>query len=608
MGDRPRLTRTGTGDDAYRTFNGQCGLPLTRVEICKNALGLCAHIPYCGSLLPQSRLNVYYCGNVTHRSNLTLAALASATMPGIAVSGTRSSNQASAGDRDAGIDLAIIQDGPGRLYDVIVSSTDEGKKRLRQRVKAAVTLSRAKEPGGLGFAMERILAYEQGENAEGPTGLNAVVIMSHCEGASVALRSLDAQDCVAIGTAIGAIHRLGGAFLRDESYPSFTTANIKQQLLSWISRLSKAGHIPQEIIRSWSDIVNTSGLWSFTTCPVHGGFDDGDFLFSDTSLTAVYNWQDMQINDPARDLAWIFAKLDEPRRNALIGAYGRMMGSRLDPMIMLRANLWLQMEQVGDFISALDHADNEGILQFKAQVEHLAHQLTSRQSAQQRSNAQSRNTHAPSTITVGTLLDNPGRVSEDHGPSSATPGPVQRASGETKRQSPDAGRPAFGESDRQTPDGQDHPLRVADEADEASSATIVVSSIKPLHPPVSQENEAQEAPSTGPDVDETPGSMTHGDIPEETVPAGDDPADNDPADNVPAEKGSADQASDRAGDQKTSAHDEDWMDDRAAADSAETMLIPNPTMKADAKPHDRFGYDASRHAGDADGEQSQSGE
>ncbi len=59
----------------------------------------------------------------------------------------------------------------------------------------------------------------------------------------------------------------------------------------------------------------------------------------------------------------------------MLSAYGRMLGNRLDDLIMLRANLWLPMEQVGDFISALNKADNAKIMQFKAQVERLAHQL-----------------------------------------------------------------------------------------------------------------------------------------------------------------------------------------------------------------------------------------
>ena len=103
--------------------------------------------------------------------------------------------------------------------------------------------------------------------------------------------------------------------------------------------------------------------------PVHGGFSDGDVLFSGATITAVTNWQNMQVNDPARDLAWIFGKLDEDHRNAVLAAYGRMMGSRLDDLIMLRANLWLQMEQVGEFIDALNRADSQKIIQFKAQVE-----------------------------------------------------------------------------------------------------------------------------------------------------------------------------------------------------------------------------------------------
>lgn len=144
--------------------------------------------------------------------------------------------------------------------------------------------------------------------------------------------------------------------------------------------------------------------------PVHGGFSDGDVLFSGATITAVTNWQNMQVNDPARDLAWIFGKLDEDHRNAVLAAYGRMMGSRLDDLIMLRANLWLQMEQVGEFIDALNRADSQKIIQFKAQVERLAHQLgafTRKTAPATTSGAQS--SKPPSTITVGMLLNDADR-------------------------------------------------------------------------------------------------------------------------------------------------------------------------------------------------------
>lgn len=349
---------------------------------------------------------MYYCGNVTIESNLTLAALASATMPSIFLSGISDVKQISPEDISAGIRIAVIRDAPGRLYDVIAASSERGKTLLRSRVKAASALARARETAGLGFSIERILSYEPGDTKDGATGTTAVVMASHCEGQPRKLSELSIDECMAVGTAIGAIHRLRPNFLKDESYPCYTTDQIKRQLLGWIHTLSKAGHVPQEITSSWAKIVETEGLWSFNTCTVHGGFNDGDIIFNNANLTGIYRWQNMQMNDPARDLAWIFAKLDEEHRNALLSSYGRMMGSRLDSLIMLRANLWLQMEKVSDLIKALDSANNDAIVTFRAEVERLAHQLAMKNIDTHESPAhRNPNIASPSTITVGSLLE-----------------------------------------------------------------------------------------------------------------------------------------------------------------------------------------------------------
>ena len=370
------------------------------------------------------------------RSDYMLAALASAVLPNLGVAGVRENVQASATDEAKGIDQTVIQDASGKLYDVYATNTKEGRTRLIRRVKAAQTLAAAREPGGLGFDMDRVVAFAPGDvsrpgqtataqavgqqtQAEstpltprkpGPTGETTVMIAVHRDGQARPLDLLTLDDCAAVGTAIGAIHRLPSTFLANAKYPVVTTGQIRSQLTAWIRRLRSAGHVPQEITDSWARIMDTEGLWSFSTCTVHGGFSDGDFLFSGSTITTVTNWQDMQVNDPARDLAWIFSKLDENHRNALLSAYGRMLGNRLDDLIMLRANLWLQMEQVGDFISALNQADSVKIMQFKAQVERLAHQLgmltaKNHRPSETRQDEQKAGNRPPSTITVGTLLD-----------------------------------------------------------------------------------------------------------------------------------------------------------------------------------------------------------
>ena len=346
--------------------------------------------------------------NVSERTKLTLAALASAAMPEVPMTGARDCDQLSSLDRAQGVDCAVVQDATGNVYDVWATSSEAGKRRLGARVKAAQALTDAKEMAAMGFRVERILAYQPGERADSPTGTTAVAVMTHCPGRIRPLHLLTLNECTAAGTAIGAIHRVRPDFLKTHGYPVFSTAQIAAQLRGWIKRLRMDGHVPKEITDSWASIVATDGLWSFETCTVHGGFSDGDLLYSGSGLSGVYGWQNMQVNDPARDLAWIFAKLDGSRRNAVIAAYGRMMGARLDDLIMLRANLWLQMEQVGEFITALDHADNERIIQFKAQVERLAQQLGDHEQDQRARRQQKTPSpspaDAPSTITVGTLL------------------------------------------------------------------------------------------------------------------------------------------------------------------------------------------------------------
>lgn len=368
---------------------------------------------------------------MTQLSRFKLAALASAAMPEVQFAGTRQSEQVNATDTEAGISHAVVQDVSGKLYDVFISADSKGRKRLRDRARAAWTLEHSKDLAALGFAYDTMITFVPGKretdnNKDGNVAQNAdesqnsasrmsniianedndttVLICEHHDGTARDLRLLTTEDCANVGTAIGAIHRLRPSFITRGKYPAFTTGQIRAQLTGWIKRLRQAGHIPAEITDSWSRVLETEGLWSFETCPVHGGFADGDILFTGSTITTITNWQSMQINDPARDLAWIFAKLNEQRRNAVLSAYGRIMGSRLDSLIMLRANLWLQMEQVGDFVQALQRADTTSIMRFKAQVERLAHELTRISNTQ---TSKTRNASNPaSTITVGTLLEN----------------------------------------------------------------------------------------------------------------------------------------------------------------------------------------------------------
>ena len=170
-----------------------------------------------------------------------LAALASAAMPSIVMAGVRDSERANDTDDAAGIDQAVMQDAAGRMYDIYACDTEDGRKRLTGRVKAARTLERAKDPGGLGFALDTVLAFVDGKEKSTLTGGATVMVAAHNDGVARPLDLLTLDDCAAMGTAIGAIHRLRPNFLQAESYPVFSTGQIRAQLTAWIKRLRQAG-------------------------------------------------------------------------------------------------------------------------------------------------------------------------------------------------------------------------------------------------------------------------------------------------------------------------------------------------------------------------------
>ncbi|MFC0265011.1 phosphotransferase [Alloscardovia macacae] len=337
------------------------------------------------------------------RSVLEIAALASAAMPELAVASTRGSEQFIMSGDKKDITTAVVTSIEGMEYDVSVSSSSEGKSVLKDRAKAAYVLTQSKAGVGLSFALEDYTLYIPGDSAQDVTGDNAVYITPHVDGDAVALKNLTSAQCTAAGTAIAGVHRLRPGFLRSARYRAYSAEAIQGQLSHWMTSLESAGHIPSEIIDNWRNIISTDGLWNFTACPVHGGIENGDLLFVSNSVSAIRHWENMQINDPARDLAWIFSHLNKSHRDAFIASYSRMMGSRLDNMIWLRAGLWTQMEQVGEYMRALKNADTAKILAFKSQVNSLAHQIA-------KNNPQRPSSERRTSLTVGDLLENPSAV------------------------------------------------------------------------------------------------------------------------------------------------------------------------------------------------------
>lgn len=333
-----------------------------------------------------------------------MAALTCAAAPHLSLAGVYEYAQSSQADQAAYIEQALVKDAAGLTYDVYASTHPEGKERLQQRAKAAKACRTVGFGVGFNFDMERVVASCDATEPHCPTGETSTLITKHYDATARPLDLLTIDDCASVGTAIGSIHRTNPSQIIQAGYPQFNADVIHAQIIAWIGRLSNSGHVPQDIMTNWTSIVETPGLWSFATSPIHGGFQDADILFSGSSVIAITNWQRMQVSDPARDLAWIYMKLDDEHRNTLLSSYARILGSKLDDLIMLRAHLWLQMEQVGQFIAALKAGDHAKITSTRQNVEHLAEQIANTLHARRGHATKQGTSERPSTITVGNLL------------------------------------------------------------------------------------------------------------------------------------------------------------------------------------------------------------
>lgn len=333
-----------------------------------------------------------------------MAALASDAMPELSVAAVH--DVMFPGYEDDPFERAVILDARGEEYDIAVTDDEGIGVLLGTRARNASALARARESGSLGYRVEHVVAYRQGRPS--------VLVCTHLDGEPLAMERLTTAQCAAVGTAIGALHRMDPAFLRGEGYPEYESGRIRAQFAAWIDHLRKDRRVPSQITDRWRQLADMAELWDFTSVPVHGGFSDGDFMFGPQGIEAMLNWERLQVNDPARDLAWLFTGVLAPsQQDAVLSAYGRLMGSRMDSRIVTRAKLWIQMETVGDFIRALEDADSTRIHEFKEQVDALAEELAPVRpapAANGQAPRQPRHAHDGAgntfTVTVGTLLRN----------------------------------------------------------------------------------------------------------------------------------------------------------------------------------------------------------
>ncbi|OJX62268.1 MAG: hypothetical protein BGO95_08010 [Micrococcales bacterium 73-13] len=262
------------------------------------------------------------------RSAFTLAALASAAVPGLEVD---HAGQVADPDYDA----AVLGGADGRAWLVRVPRTRSADTRLRAELAALAALTQGAR-SRLPFAVATLA----GRAKVGPT---FAAVTEHFPGAAVPVAQIPVEPeglGFRIGLAIGAVHLLPPTVVVDAGLPMSGPVESRRGAIGVLERAGATGLLPLAVESRWQHAIDDADLWQFQARVV-GGFDSSSFVAVGDEVVAVQGWQGLAVGDPAADLKW--AVQSERVADAVFAGYWSAAGTA-DRRLRHRAALLSELD------------------------------------------------------------------------------------------------------------------------------------------------------------------------------------------------------------------------------------------------------------------------
>ncbi len=293
-------------------------------------------------------------GGIVIRSDLALAALATAAVPGmrpVLVAALRAT------ENHPTYQSALVEDMTGRRWVVraplvaaagaVLEGNDELVRHLGKHLPFKV-------PAAAGYA------------DLGPDGRAAVY--PYVEGQGLNLRHLPTGPGLAsaVGRAIAAVHNMPRELYEECGAPVFDAAQCRSRKLAELDRAAETGHVPNGLLARWEQALDTASLWDFGTVPTHGSLAGSSFLvaFSDDDaasgrVVGLTGWERAQVADPAEDFARLVERSHPHAVDVVLESYAMARSQRPDQYLLQRARLISEMRLLPGLMAALGSEDHE---------------------------------------------------------------------------------------------------------------------------------------------------------------------------------------------------------------------------------------------------------
>lgn len=312
---------------------------------------------------------------MTSRGPLTLAALASAAVPGL----DPDSVEGVVTPAVSPFDVAFVQDHEHRRWVVRSPRTPAASAQLEQSAALLALLARR-----LTMPVPAVRGW-----AALPEGGRACV-SSYLTGRLVDLESIAPGSRLAagLGRALAQLHNLDTRVYEEAGVPVYDAASYRTRRLAELDRAAATGRVPTGLLARWEGILDDASLWRFAATPTHGAIGPGTVLATpddgeEPDVKGLLGWESAQVADPADDLAPLVGELHPEALDTVLEAYAHARVERPDQHLQRRARLVHEMQLVRSMMVAVAAGDDTGAEQRAAELRRLDELLAAEEAAEQ---------------------------------------------------------------------------------------------------------------------------------------------------------------------------------------------------------------------------------
>nr|WP_202627403.1 phosphotransferase [Cellulomonas sp. APG4] len=269
-------------------------------------------------------------GERVARSPLALAALATVAVPGL------DAYDVHRGPSSGGsLDTAVVIDAQHHRWVVRAPRTAAAGAALEAEVALLARLAEHVDGGRLPFEVPRPAGF-----APLPEGGRAVV-HPDLAGHPLQLELLGPGPGLAagLGRAIAALHELPPSTVEDAGFPVYEADAYRRRRLAEVDEAARTGKVPAALLRRWERALEDVAMWRFRPTVVHGDLSADHVLCTGDEPTALLEWTEAKVADPADDLAWLLVAAPQEAVDPILEAYALRRTELTDHHLAERALL-----------------------------------------------------------------------------------------------------------------------------------------------------------------------------------------------------------------------------------------------------------------------------